>query len=587
MGNAYVTGRTSSTDFATPNAIQSTFGGGSQDAFVAKLNPAGSSMIYSTYLGGSGNDQGRGIVVDSSGAAYITGFTSSANFPLANPRQGTIGGAQDAFVVKVTTNPTEGRGLNDVTWINVQGGNWNVAANWQDGTGANRVPTASDNVFIDSTGTYTVTLNVTDSINSLTLGATSGSQTFNTGAFALTLTGASTVNPTGVLTLSGGTISGAGNLTINGTLNWSGGVMSGTGATNIPNGATLNLNTGSSNHLFLQRTLNNSGTAILTQVGQSGTVFFLQSGTFNNLAGSVFDLRADRGINSNGGTNLCSNAGTFRKSAGTGLSTVGVPFNNTGTIEVQTGTLEFSNGGTSSGAFNVSPGGTLEFGGGTHTLQASSSINAANAAVSFSGGTVNVAGSYNAGTTTTIAGIVTFSGTVVGVGSTLTITGTANFNSNDVTLTTLNLSSSGTLGGSGNITINGALNWSGGVMSGTGATNIPNGATLNLNTGSSNHLFLQRTLNNSGTAILTQVGQSGTVFFLQSGTFNNLTGSVFDLRADRGINSNGGTNLFSNAGTFRKSAGTGLSTVGIPFNNTGTVEVQTGTLEFSNGGTSS
>src|SRR4029077_11154374 len=186
--------------------------------------------------------------------------------------------------------------------------------------------------------------------------------------------------------------------------------------------------------------------------------------------------------------------------------------------------------------------------------------------VSFSGGTVTVGGSYNAGTTTTIVGIVTFSGSVTGVGSTLTITGTANFNSNDVALTTLNLSSSGTLGGSGNVTINGTLNWSGGVMSGTGSTNIPTGATLNLNTGSNNHLFLQRTLNNSGTAILTQAGQSCTVFFVQSGTFNNLTNSLFDLRADRGINSNGGINLFSNAGTFRKSAGTGLSTIGIPLN---------------------
>ena len=362
-------------------------------------------------------------------------------------------------------------------------------------------------------------------------------------------------------------LGGSANVNVTGTANWSGGTMTGAGATNIPAGATLNLNTGLNNHLFLARTLNNAGTAILTQAGASGTVFFLQSGTFNNQAGGVFDIRADRGINSNGGTNLFANAGVIRKSAGTGLSTVGVPFNNNGTVEVQTGTLEFSNGGTSSGAFNVGQGTTLEFGGGAHTLTAASSVNAANAAVSFSSGTVTVAGSYNAGTTT--------------IGS------AATFNSSDVTIATLNLQNSGALSGSANVNVTGTVNWSGGTMSGSGATNIPAGATLNLNTGLNNHLFLARTLNNAGTAILTQAGASGTVFFLQSGTFNNQAGGVFDIRADRGINSNGGTNLFANAGVIRKSAGTGLSTVGVPFNNNGTVEVQTGTFEFSGGGTSS
>ena len=221
----------------------------------------------------------------------------------------------------------------------------------------------------------------------------------------------------------------------------------------------------------------------------------------------------------------------------------------------------------------MSAGATLEFGGGTHTLTAASSVNAASGAVSFSSGTVTVAGSYNTGTTTTIAGAVTFSGTVTGVGSALTITGTATFNSSDVTIATLNLQSSGVLGGSANVNVTGTANWSGGTMTGAGATNIPAGATLNLTTGLNNHLFLARALNNAGTAILTQGGASGTVFFLQSGTFNNQAGGVFDIRADRGINSNGGTNLFANAGVVRKSAGTGLSTVGIPFNNNGTVEV--------------
>jgi len=100
-GNAYVTGWTTSSDFPTANAAQSAYRGG-QDAFVAKLDSAGATLAYSTYLGGTGADQGSSIAVDSSGQAYVTGYTTSANFPLANPIQSTYGGNQDAFVSKLS-----------------------------------------------------------------------------------------------------------------------------------------------------------------------------------------------------------------------------------------------------------------------------------------------------------------------------------------------------------------------------------------------------------------------------------------------------------------------------------------------------
>ncbi len=80
-GNAYVTGRTESVDFPTTPGAFDTTQNGSFDVFVAKLNPAGSALVYSTYLGGSQNDQGFGIAVDSSGNAYVTGVTESADFP--------------------------------------------------------------------------------------------------------------------------------------------------------------------------------------------------------------------------------------------------------------------------------------------------------------------------------------------------------------------------------------------------------------------------------------------------------------------------------------------------------------------------
>jgi hypothetical protein len=116
-GNAYVTGATGSANFPTVNAVQNTFGGES-DAFVTKLNAAGSAFVYSTYLGGSGTnaqEQGTDVAVDSAGSAYVTGHTGSTDFPVVNPIQaakagGTVGigvPTLDAFVTKIA-EPTTG-----------------------------------------------------------------------------------------------------------------------------------------------------------------------------------------------------------------------------------------------------------------------------------------------------------------------------------------------------------------------------------------------------------------------------------------------------------------------------------------------
>ena len=105
-GNVYVTGSTYSSNFPMISACQSTLGGG-QDAFVAKIGTTGSSLIYSTYLGGSGGtvgapEAGNGIAVDLLGFAYVVGTTSSSNFPTSNPIQSFLSGSQDAFVLKLS-----------------------------------------------------------------------------------------------------------------------------------------------------------------------------------------------------------------------------------------------------------------------------------------------------------------------------------------------------------------------------------------------------------------------------------------------------------------------------------------------------
>lgn len=102
-GNAYVTGQTSSTNFPLQSPIRNSNSGSSGpsvDAFVTKLNPVGSALVYSTYLGGSATDEGTAIAVDSSGSAYVAGFAGSTDFPVVNPMQLHLAGADDAFVTK-------------------------------------------------------------------------------------------------------------------------------------------------------------------------------------------------------------------------------------------------------------------------------------------------------------------------------------------------------------------------------------------------------------------------------------------------------------------------------------------------------
>src|SRR5215208_5643698 len=103
-GRAYVTGLTSSADYpTTPGAFDTTWNG-SFDAFVTKLNAAGSALAYSTFLGGTGSDEGHGIALRD-GSAYVTGETGSAAFPTTPGAPDPIlGDTKDAFVTKLTTS---------------------------------------------------------------------------------------------------------------------------------------------------------------------------------------------------------------------------------------------------------------------------------------------------------------------------------------------------------------------------------------------------------------------------------------------------------------------------------------------------
>jgi hypothetical protein len=117
-GNAYITGETNSFDLAVRSAVQSSDRGGF-DAFIAELGPAGDALVYSTYLGGAGDETGRGIAVNAAGEAFVTGGTTSVNFPTVGAEQAANAGGQDAFIARISAT---GSALLYSTYLGGNGG---------------------------------------------------------------------------------------------------------------------------------------------------------------------------------------------------------------------------------------------------------------------------------------------------------------------------------------------------------------------------------------------------------------------------------------------------------------------------------
>jgi len=122
-GGAYVVGETVSSDFPTTSgALDTSYGGGSQtgDGFAAKLNPTGNTLVYSTYLGGSLDDQANSVAVNASMEAYVAGDTLSTDFPTTSGVVGPdLSGNQDGFVVRLSSD-----GSNEIYGTYLGGPNW-------------------------------------------------------------------------------------------------------------------------------------------------------------------------------------------------------------------------------------------------------------------------------------------------------------------------------------------------------------------------------------------------------------------------------------------------------------------------------
>src|ERR1017187_9572401 len=254
-----------------------------------------------------------------------------------------------------------------IVWTITAGGNWNATNNWS----PNQVPLAADNAVITNNGTYTVTLNVSASVASLTLGGASGTQSFVLNANTLTLNGASTVGANGSFNLGGGTLSGTGSFTVNGPFAWSGGVLANTGGVTLNGLSTLN----GAGFASMQLTglLINGGA--LTW-GGSGANLYFANGTLTNLATGTITITPDVSTANGGGVNAFGNAGLLRKTGGTGPTAMVVPFVNSGTLDAQNGNIALqgvstlANGtkmgfglGGSTGNGSISLSGTASFSG--------------------------------------------------------------------------------------------------------------------------------------------------------------------------------------------------------------------------------
>ncbi len=349
--------------------------------------------------------------------------------------------------------------------------------------------------------------------------------------------------------------------TVTGTMNWTAGTMS--GALTVASGAVLNL--GGSGALQLYGALINAGTVVVTNTGYLRLYYGppTYTGAIYNLAGGLFDIQNDQFFLYNvTGNEFFNNAGTLRKSAGSGTTVIYPIMNNAGLVDAQTGTISFHGGGTIGGQFQAAAGATVAFDNGSYTGGSAPQFTGAGA-FKFNSGTLTLLNNV-------VPGLQMLGGTL--------ILGPA-FQGGSITNLTLagsNLASTNT--------VTGTMNWTAGTMS--GSLTVANGATLYV--GGSSALQLYGALTNAGTVVVTNTGYLRLYYGppTYTGAIYNLAGGLFDIQNDQFLLYNvTGNEFFNNAGTLRKSAGSGTTVIYPIMNNAGLVDAQTGTISFHGGGT--
>jgi hypothetical protein len=335
--------------------------------------------------------------------------------------------------------------------------------------------------------------------------------------------------------LNGGTLGGTNAITFTGPFDWQAGTMQDAGQTIFSPAASLTLST--TGQKFLRDRTVTIGCLALWSGGQwyggYGAVVNVQSG-------ATLEVASESGAPVWAGTITLHNAGTIRKSAGAGQSYFNWTVGNGGTVEVQTGTFSFNGGGTQTGLFQTAGAGTrLHFGGGTHDLQAG---------VSFTG-----------------SGLFTIGDSGYVRVQTSLLTGVR-----------WGLLNGGTLGGTNSATFTGPFDWQAGIMRDPGHMVFSPAASLTLSTTG------QKFLRDRTVTIGCPARWSGGQWYGGYGAVVNVqSGATLDVTSELGAPVWAGTVALNNAGTLRKSLGTGQSYFNWTVTNTAAVRAESGTLAFT------
>ncbi len=360
----------------------------------------------------------------------------------------------------------------------------------------------------------------------------------------------------GALNITNGTVGGSNAVTVVGPMNWLGGSLNGTGQMTASGGLTMG--NGSANlNLFGWTLANNSSNA--TWTGSGGSITFGNNGQLINNAGATLDCTSDGTMGNSGGLQFVNN-GLFRKTGGTGVTFVGIPFANNGTTVVQTASMNLNAFVNNYGTITVNSNQLLTMSANLQDYNPGSMINGGGT-VSITHGTVNFDGGF-------VSNVLNIAN-----GATVNFDGT-----NQIAPAVLNITN-GILGGSNLVTVTGPMTWQIGNIGGTNLF-VANGG-LTLGNGNAGLNLTGRTLVNASNC--TWIGTPSAAINLFGGAIiSNAATGTFDCTFDgNSISQSSGSDLFANAGTFRKSAGPGTTTVSVPFNNTGTVQALSGTLSFS------
>jgi hypothetical protein len=400
-----------------------------------------------------------------------------------------------------------------------------------------------------------------------------------TGVGALMISGGSFALSSGEMIMApsylqtGGTFGGADTVSVSGVTELHGGTLGGSGTINANGGLVI---TSDSTILLAEtRTLNNAAAGMWT-----GAFSFNNqaSATFRNRPTGTFAIATSADFFNGNFVNV--GALTNTPATGAGVTRITAAFNNSGSVTVMSGELDLENGGTHTGSFVADGSGVVAFQGGVHNVTGGSAAIGGTGTIDFAGGTVNLnGGTYDVTGTTRVSGGSTHTiaapVTVTHLGALLIAAGRLVLNSGEMITVPAYLQSGGTLDGSDSVTVSGTLEWHGGSMAGSGATNAAGGLTITTDT--TVGLTDSRTLNNAGMGTWSGAFNfnnfgAGRLINLPAGTLTIATSADF-------LNGN-----LTNQGTLIKTTGTGDGTTRVTgaMTNSGVVDIQAGKLEVDN-----